>query len=89
MKHRVAVACVVIGLGVVFVVAVMWRGGLPLAASVALAASSCDCPANVCANGTVAGCSKTCPQGQDAVCACDGFCDDNGNPGGLNRCACQ
>jgi hypothetical protein len=58
-------------------------------ASVALAAPSCDCPEQQCANGKVAGCTVTCPAGQDAVCACDGFCDANGNPGGLNRCACQ
>jgi len=65
------------------------RGHLPWLASVALAQSSCQCPEKQCANGKVAGCSVTCPAGQDAECACDGFCDGNGNPGGLNRCACQ
>ena len=64
-------------------------GEVPSPTSVALAASSCDCPEKQCSNGKVAGCTVTCPAGQDAVCACDGFCDDNGNPGGLNRCACQ
>ena len=73
-----------------------WYGGSPmrgadvlLHASVALAQSSCNCPENQCANGKVAGCSVTCPAGQNAECACDGYCDDSGNPGGFNRCACQ
>ena len=57
--------------------------------SVALAQPTCECPEKQCANGKVAGCTVTCPAGRDAECACDGFCDANGNPGGLNRCACQ
>ena len=91
MKHRmsVAVASVVIGLSVLSVVAVVRRGGLPSSASVALAASSYDCPETQCDNGKVAGCSVTCPAGQDAECACAGFCDTNGNAAVLNRCACQ
>ena len=73
-----------------FCVAPVLRGGRLLSLpSIALAQSSCQCPENQCANGKVAGCSVTCPAGQDAECACDGFCDGNGNPAGLNRCACQ
>jgi hypothetical protein len=71
----------------------MWSGHSdgqrPGLAAVALAAPSCQCPEKQCANGTVAGCTVTCPAGQDAVCACDAFCDDGGNAGGRNKCECQ
>ena len=89
MKHLVSAAIVLIGLGALLVASFAQWGALPSPASVALAAPTCDCPEKQCANGTVAGCTVTCPPGQDAVCACDGFCDNSGNAGGLNRCACQ
>jgi hypothetical protein len=91
MKRAVAV---VAGLALMSVggacVGSLLRGVWPPATvAVALAQSSCQCPEQQCANGKVAGCSVTCPAGQDAECACDGYCDANGNPAGLNRCRCQ
>jgi len=47
------------------------------------------CPATQCANGEVPASEADCPDGQAAVCSCDGFCDSDGNPQGLNRCACE
>jgi hypothetical protein len=47
------------------------------------------CPATQCANGNVPPSEVRCPAGQSAVCSCDGFCDSDGNPQGLNRCACE
>lgn len=85
----IALAGAVFGMVVAHLVPLGQHGDQRLAASVALAQSSCSCPEKVCGNGTVKGCSVTCPAGQDPVCACDAFCDDSGNPGGLNRCACQ
>ena len=91
MKRTILVvaACVAVTAVVLYgASSARWREMLTQT-SVALAAPSCDCPEKECSNGKVAGCTVTCPAGQDAVCVCDGFCDDNGNPGGLNRCACQ
>ncbi len=91
MKRALSVITVLAltSLGAVWVGSMLRSGRLLLPTSVALAQSSCQCPEKQCTNGKVAGCSVTCPAGQDAECACDGFCDDNGNPAGLNRCACQ
>jgi hypothetical protein len=47
------------------------------------------CRPTQCANGEVPASEVHCPPGQFAACACDGFCDNGGNPQGLNRCACQ
>jgi hypothetical protein len=47
------------------------------------------CRATECANGEVSASEVHCPSQQTAACACDGFCDGNGNPQGMNRCACQ
>jgi hypothetical protein len=57
--------------------------------SMAAAALTCSCPESVCRNGTVPGCSIECPSGQEAICVCAGFCGDDGNPSGMNRCGCQ
>jgi hypothetical protein len=91
MKRAVSVVAVLalLGLGGLCVGSLLCGGRLRSPASIALAQPSCQCPEKQCANGKVAGCTVTCPAGQDAECACDGFCDDNGNPAGLNRCACQ
>lgn len=89
MKRTVSATVLVIGCSGLLVGALARWGDLPSPTSVALALPTCDCPEKQCANGTVAGCTVTCPGGQEAVCVCDGFCDSNGNAGGLNRCACQ
>lgn len=57
--------------------------------SIALAALNCNCPDTFCQHGKVAGCTSQCPPGQEAICVCSGFCDNNGNPGGMNKCSCQ
>jgi hypothetical protein len=47
------------------------------------------CPTTQCANGNVPSSEVHCSPGEAAVCTCDGFCDSDGNPQGLNRCACE
>jgi hypothetical protein len=49
----------------------------------------CECPLKHCANGDVSWCEVHCSGGEAPVCSCDGFCDSDGNPKALNRCACQ
>jgi hypothetical protein len=56
---------------------------------VALAARSCSCPATYCNNGQAEGCNIECPSGEEAICVCTVFCDDNGKPSGINKCRCQ
>lgn len=51
--------------------------------------NQCACPTTHCANGEVPSCEVYCTSGEPLVCSCDGFCDSDGNPKGLNRCACQ
>ena len=63
-------------------------GGEPAVGAGALG-NHCACPLKHCANGDVSWCEVYCSSGEAPVCSCDGFCDDNGNPTALNRCACQ
>ena len=49
----------------------------------------CSCPTTFCASGNVDSCEIYCQSGESPVCSCDGFCDENNNPKGLNRCDCQ
>ena len=49
----------------------------------------CACQLTHCANGDVSWCEVYCSSGEAPVCSCDGFCDSDGNPKALNRCACQ
>jgi hypothetical protein len=51
--------------------------------------SHCACPTTHCANGDVPSCEVHCSDGEEPVCACDGFCDSDGNAKALNHCACQ
>jgi hypothetical protein len=59
-------------------------GGPPAAV-----ANSCACPATPCANGDVPSCQVSCSGQEIPECSCNGFCDDDGNPKGVNRCRCQ
>ncbi len=50
---------------------------------------SCSCPTTRCDNGDVPPCRVSCSGQEIPECSCNGFCDDDGNPKGLNRCRCQ
>jgi hypothetical protein len=63
-------------------------GGEP-AVGVGALGNHCECPLKHCANGDVSFCEVYCSSGQEPVCSCDGFCDSDGNPEAMNRCACQ
>ena len=63
-------------------------GGEP-AVGVGAPGNHCACPPTHCANGDVPSCETYCSGGEPPVCSCDGFCDSDGNPKAMNRCACQ
>ncbi len=62
---------------------------VPGIAGGSVAGNHCACPTTQCANGDVRSCEISCSAERAPICSCDGFCDSDGSPKGVNRCACQ
>lgn len=88
-RKRVTILAAVLGIAVWHVDLRRCADGGFTFVPIALAARSCSCPATYCDNGKLDGCSIECPSGEEAICVCTSFCDDNGNASGLNTCRCQ